>query len=181
MIRRYTVAGISRIGSRTYKNSEPHDEHRYQQRKTGRSMSAINSAEGASRRMLNRENKVAPEGKPYSKPTCVFLGFVEWDRDGRLPHEAQDRAMDSASIIGFGENARAATFEEYENSQIQNLPPANDSGLWLHFTGQTGWGLDNGKGYQWKKCIWRRRSLNGTFTEDSCSASICSAIAVQPL
>eukprot|EP01065_Artemidia_motanka_P007851 TRINITY_DN1392_c0_g1_i1.p1 TRINITY_DN1392_c0_g1~~TRINITY_DN1392_c0_g1_i1.p1 ORF type:complete len:354 (+),score=31.03 TRINITY_DN1392_c0_g1_i1:66-1127(+) len=123
-----------------------------------------------------------PRGAP-SDPTVKFVGFAEYNRDGRSSHSDQDKRMDDAARKHFSaeESVRAATWAEYEQNLIQDLPRVNESGLWLHFTGPEGWGLDNGKGYQWKKNIQRERALNGTFTADACSASICSVAAVVPL
>eukprot|EP01060_Flectonema_neradi_P007508 TRINITY_DN1523_c0_g1_i1.p1 TRINITY_DN1523_c0_g1~~TRINITY_DN1523_c0_g1_i1.p1 ORF type:complete len:182 (+),score=36.64 TRINITY_DN1523_c0_g1_i1:40-585(+) len=181
MLRRLPATGGIRAGIRPYKHSGQ-EEARFLQRQEGRNKDAIRAADGSTRpQTVSRQQDLQSKRPPPSKPTCVFLGYAEWDRDGRLPHEAQDRAMDTACVTEFGEAARSATWEEYENNTIQNLPATNESGLWLHFSGKQGWGLDNGKGYQWKKCIWRRRPLNGTFSEDSCSASVCSAIAVKSL
>ena len=103
-------------------------------------------------------------------PTVEYVGWATWSRDGRLPHDVQDAAMTAACTAAHGKATRAATYAEYHNNQIRSLPETNESDLWLHFTGPEGHGYDNGKGYQWKKCVWRKKALNGNPTEDSCSA-----------
>ena len=120
-----------------------------------------------------RESGAAPgtrEADPAVVPTVSFLGWATWNRDGRLPHAVQDQQMDKAAQAAFGPTARAATWEEYEGNLVSGSPALNESDLWLHFTGAQGHGYDNGKGYQWKKCVWRKRTLDGQFSEDSCSA-----------
>eukprot|EP01062_Namystynia_karyoxenos_P069921 TRINITY_DN65339_c0_g1_i1.p2 TRINITY_DN65339_c0_g1~~TRINITY_DN65339_c0_g1_i1.p2 ORF type:complete len:375 (+),score=115.31 TRINITY_DN65339_c0_g1_i1:74-1198(+) len=124
---------------------------------------------------------LGPPREPPSNPTVEFLGFAEYNRDGRSSHSDQDKRMDDAARRQYGELARAAQWIEYEKNMIKGLPRTNESGLWLHFTGPEGWGLDNGKGYQWKKNIQREKAMNGTFTADACSASICSVAAVRPI
>lgn len=90
----------------------------------------------AALKSMSRGSPSATSGKPgHAAGRVVFVGYATFDMDGRT-HTAgeMDRLMMRAAVSKYP-CSRPATFDEYAEGVIQNLPPRNNSGLDVAFVG----------------------------------------------
>lgn len=73
--------------------------------------------------------------KGFAATRVVFVGFAEWEMDGRLHSQGEmDRLMAVAAASKFP-CSRPATFEEYSSMSVIGSPKVNASGRDISFVG----------------------------------------------
>lgn len=84
---------------------------------------------------LGRSQHPEAAASAYRSGQCVFVGYAEFDMDGRHHTSGEmDRMMAHAAASKFP-CARPATLDEYERGAVLGLPPRNRSGKDIVFTG----------------------------------------------
>lgn len=96
-----------------------------------------------------------PAGRRTASPHCAFVGFAEFQIDGRYQTAGEmDRIMNLAAVSKYP-CARPATLDEYERCLIVGLPATNTSGKDVVFAGPgaTGCELFHAHTHGAQKCM----------------------------